>query len=99
MMANQLSTNPWIIDTPSNNVLFDGRIPHIQVELVAYGTTAVVAEVQDRYGRMVALLDGLATGQTVRTGRIGWVQGFKVPLLTTAGGTNLSSGKLIVYYE
>lgn len=98
-MANQLSTNPWVIDTPSDNVLFQGMMPHIQVELVGYGTTAVVAEVQDRNGRMVALLDGLATGQTVRTGRIGFVQGLKVPLQTTAGGTNLSSGKIIIYYE
>ena len=98
-MANQLASNPWLIDTTSTAVLHDAAMPHIQVEFAGYGTTAAASEVQDRNGRTIALLEGLATGETVRTGRMGWVQGIKVPPTLTGGGTNLSSGRLIVYFE
>ena len=98
-MANQLASNPWLIDTTSANVLHDAMMPHIQIEYAGYGTTPAMAEVQDRNGRTIALLEGLATGETVRTGRMGWVQGIKVPPTLTAGGTNLTAGRLILYFE
>lgn len=97
-MANQLASNPWIIDTPSNTVLFQGRMPHVQVEYVGYAA-AGVAEIQDRNGRTVAILTAATDLRTVRSGRIGWVEGLKVPTTTTAGPANLPSGKLILYYE
>jgi len=104
-MANQLSTNPWSIDTPSATPLYLGNMPHVQIEWIDYSsaTTSDVVEVQNRYGRTIAFLTADSDFTTVRTGRMGWVYGVLVPLTTTnSAGTsvpNLAHGRLLIYFE
>jgi hypothetical protein len=72
----------------------------VQVEYVGYTAAGHFVEVYSRYGKLIARLSGASDLRTVRTGRIGWVQGFTVPTTTIPGGAaNMQSGKLIVYFE
>lgn len=101
-MVNQLASNPWIIAVPSDSVLHDGAMPHVQIEYVDYDNTKAIpdhVEIQDRMGNTVAYLKGKGNGETVRTGRIGWVYGLKVPVTDSDGQPNMPSGRLILYYE
>lgn len=98
-MANQLASNPWIVDTPSASVLYQGNMQHAQVEYIDYQDSSHVVEVQDRNGRVVARLKGSTDLQTVRTGRMGWVYGLKVPVTDSDGNANMPSGRLLIYFE
>ncbi len=101
-MANQLASNPWIVDTPvgapgsGGTPLFQGNMQHAQLEYVDYTSTSHHVEVQDRNGRVIARLTPL---QLPRTGRMGWVYGLQVPATDSDGNQNLESGKLLVYFE
>jgi hypothetical protein len=101
--ANQLASNPWIITETSDQVLFQGNMPHVQIEYVDYADASAVCEVQDRNGRLIAYLKGKVSLETVRTGRMGWMYGLKVPPQTNDGQgnfvTNMASGRLILYFE
>ena len=103
-MANQLSLNPWVIDTTVGTlaapvILYPGNIRHGQIEYVEYTAATDFCAVFDRYGHLVAYLHGESTLRTVRTGMIGWVYGMQVPTQNELGVTNLPSGKIIFYYE
>lgn len=95
----QLSTNPWIIDVVSDAIIFDGAMPHTQMEYIEYTDSSHSVEVQDRYNRPIAYLKGTPDLRTVRTGRMGWVYGVKVPPVNSFGQPNLQSGRLILYFE
>lgn len=101
--TNQLASNPWIITSTSDTPMFQGNMPHVQIEYVDYDNSAHVAEVQDRNGRTIAYLKGDTDFKTVRTGRMGWMYGVMVPSMTTDSQgnpvTNLASGRLIIYFE
>lgn len=95
-MANNLTKLPWKVDTPSDTALFTGRIFLSHITYVGSTDPAHVAEVQDKNGNLVALL----SGDTILTSdhQIEWIEGLKVPLLTTDGAVaNLQSGKLLLY--
>lgn len=102
-MANQLASNPWIVDTPSATPLYLGNMPHVQIEYVDYSAATDIVEVQNRLGRTIAMLTAASDFRTVRTGRMGWVYGVLVPLTTlnNAGTsvTNLAHGRLLIYFE
>lgn len=98
-MANQMSTNPWIVDTVGAAILWDGILHNVQVEYIDYASADDHVEVQDRNNRIVARLKGAADLRTVRTGKIGWVQGMKVPVLDSDGNPNMGTGKVLVYFE
>jgi hypothetical protein len=101
--VNQVASNPWIIVETNDNPIFQGNMPHVQIEYVDYVNSAHVAEIQDRYGRTIAYLKGDTDMKTVRTGRMGWMYGVTVPTFTTdAFGNpiqNMASGRLIIYFE
>jgi hypothetical protein len=88
-----------VVDTPSNTVLFTGHMKIDHMEFVGYGAATDQVEVQDLNGRLVALLKGNSDLNVVSTWEnVGWVRGLKVPTtLTSGGGPNLPSGKLIIY--
>jgi hypothetical protein len=96
-----MASNPWVIDTPVpvGVVLWEPDLPKVQVEYVGYTSASDSVEVLSRYGKLVARLSGASDLRTVRTGRIGWVQGFTVPVTNSSGAANMASGKLIVYFE
>ena len=109
-MANKFGGNPWMITKPADlpseghpdGLVFDVNMEHCQIELIAYEDEGTIAEVQDRDGKVVAHLKGLANGMTVRSGRIGWVNGLKIPVTTFNGEPNLkggTDGAILVYYE
>lgn len=104
-MANKFGSNPWLIDTPSalpeapNGLVFDNRIEHAQMEFIMYTAATDACEIQDRNGKLVAFLQGAADLRTVRTGRIGWVEGLRVPVTMSNGLPNVASGKILIYYE
>ena len=98
-MANQLAANPWLIDTKSDTPVYLGTMHNCQIEYVNYATDTDTAEIQDRDGRVVAVLNGASDLRTVRTGRIGWIYGLRVPLNTSLAVANMPTGRLIVYFE
>ena len=98
-MANYLGANPWVIDTPTPDVLYQGTMHNTQIEYVDYVNPQHHVEVQDRDGRLLARLKGDADLHTVRTGRIGWVYGLRVPIVDSDGVDNMQSGKVILYFE
>ena len=98
-MANQLSSNPWIIDSTSATPYFLGTMQHAQIEYIDYTSAQHHVEVQDRLGRIIARLKGDADLHTVRTGRMGWIYGLMVPPTDSDGATNLQSGRIVVYFE
>ncbi len=98
-MANYLGANPWVVDTPTPLVLYPGTMHNAQIEYVDYTDANHIAEIQDRDGRLLARLKGSADLTTVRTGKIGWVYGLKVPVQDSHGVNNLLSGKIIIYFE
>jgi|SRR5215831_3342876 len=100
-MANQLTVNPWVIDTPvaAGVILFAGDLHNTQVEYVGYTADTDTVEVLDRYGNLVASLNGASDLRTVRTGRIGWIHGFTVRTTKLDSTTNMPTGKLICYFE
>lgn len=97
--GNQLASNPWVIAVTQDVPLFLGMMPHVQMEYIDYQDPTDYAEIQDRNGRTVALLKGINDLRTVRSGRIGWVQGLMVPKLTSDGTTNMRTGRIVLYYE
>lgn len=98
-MANQLAANPWVVDTKSASPLYMGTMHNCQIEYVDYTDSHHFVEIQDRDGRILARLKGDDNLHTVRTGRIGWVYGLKVPLTDSDGVANMASGKIILYFE
>lgn len=98
-MANRLIDNPLVIDTPSNTVLLTGRRKIIQCELEGYLNATDAVEVQTEDGNTIWYDDGRVDLDTVRSGRIGWVKGIKVPLVMTNGNPNLNTGRLMIYFE
>jgi len=101
--ANQVASNPWIIVQTNDTPIFQGNMPHAQIEFVDYTNSAHVLEVQDRLGRTIAYLKGDTDMKTVRTGRMGWIYGVIVPTMTTDpfGNAipNMASGRAIIYFE
>jgi len=98
-MANQLAANPWLIDTPSATPLFLGTMHNTQIEYIDYTADTDIVEIQDRDGRVVAVLNGAVDLRTVRTGRIGWIYGLKVPITDSLARANMPHGRILVYFE
>lgn len=99
-MANQLSSNPWILDTTSDTtILWNHPLQHVQVEYYDYTNETDSVELQDKNGHTIWRGKGLNTLATVRSGRVGWVEGLKLPTTNSDGGGNMLSGKVIVYFE
>lgn len=98
-MANQLATNPWLIDTPSASALYTHLLHNCQFEYIGYSSASSFVEVQDQNEHVIARLKGAADLQTVRSGKVGWVEGMLVPITASDGASNMVDGKLIAYFE
>lgn len=100
-MAAQLINNPWsfVAADSSATPASINRFCVVQVEYVGYASATDAAEVQDQLGNTIAFLQGKADLSTVRTGRIGWVNGILVPANTFLSVQNAPTGKVLIYFE
>lgn len=91
-MANDVTGNPWILDTPSTNLVWTGNIKVSHIEFFDYAADGDNATLTDAAGRFIARLNGNAALETERTGNISWVyNGLKLTVLT--------AGKVAVYLK
>jgi hypothetical protein len=97
--SNWLRTNPWNIQITGATILWEGMIPMIQCAYVGYTDKTHAVEVYDENLHLVARLSGRTDLNSVRTGRISWVDGLRIPTLLENGGTNLPSGRLLIYFR
>lgn len=102
-MSNQLASLPWVVDTPSADPLFTGKVKIDHIEYVGYQAAGDSVEVQDENGRLVAFLRGNTDLETAMTNNeIGWVSGLLVPVTQSAefgALANLQTGRIIVYIK
>lgn len=90
-MANQLGTNPWVIDTPGAAVLFSTDVKSAHFEWTNYTATTDVCVVKDRFGKIIWSVTADSDLGLVESYKIHWVHGIAV--------TSLTSGVLRVYFE
>ena len=84
-MANNLTSNPWVIDTPGVTVLFKTDVFVEHMEFVDYSVQGSQCVVQDRFGKTVWKALGAADLEEVRSGKIGEIYGLVVPTLQNSG--------------
>lgn len=89
-MANQLTVNPWIIDTPGAGTLFAGANKIKSVRWVGATTAAHAAEIQDTAGnvRWSSVAAGANNLEIDEVSEQNYYTGIKVP--------TLQSGKLYI---
>jgi len=98
-MPNQFVVSPFRIDTTSAAILFQRDIKVQWMEYVGYAASSHRVEVQDKYGHIIAVLQGMPTLEVISTPKaIGLVRGLKVPQTDSDGNANMQSGKVLVYY-
>lgn len=89
-MANDITSNPWILDTPNPGVmLLSSKVFIEHCEWAGYTETNHVAELQDINGKSVWLATAAQDLEEVRSAKIGAVNGLQV--------AQLGSGKIRVY--
>ena len=89
-MANQLGSNPWVLDTAGAAILYntDIKAAHFEWEGAANGNTI---QVKDRFGKIIWAAVW-ATGQSlVESFTIEWIHGLAL--------TVLDGGILRVYFK
>jgi hypothetical protein len=84
-MANDLTSNPWVIDTASASVLCQTNVAVEHFEFAGYSAQGSQCIVQDRSGKTVWAATGAADLEEVRSGKVGWIQGLKIPTLENGG--------------
>lgn len=89
-MANQVTTNPFAIDTAAGTTIYATRLKVLHFEFVEYSgpsDTVVVTNVQ---GNTVWSAKGNSDQTPVKSFKIGWINGLIVP--------TLDSGRLLVHF-
>ena len=89
-MANSITTNPWVVDTPSAAILFNGDVHAAHFEWAMYASQADHVEVKDRFGKVVWEASGKADLSLVESFTLEWLHGFVVSQLT--------AGRIRVYF-
>ena len=86
-MANDISANPWKIDTASASTIYAGPV---KIDNVIWANQAVAATllVQDVNGKDIIRATATSGITDQHFGKIGWVRGLVVP--------TLSSGELTI---
>jgi hypothetical protein len=99
-MANDISANPWKIDTPGASVIYAFPVKVMNINWSNYTiTSAQNLVVQDSNGKDIVNSTTGAAGasgqlQVLNTGPLGWVRGIKVPTLTSGEVTiSIGAGK------
>ena len=96
-MANQLAENPIYIDDFSADVTIFGHEAKIaHVEFAGYTLNADKIVLKNINGKVVTTLDGADDLETVRTGKIGWVNGLKMLKADQSLG---AGGRITIYFE
>jgi len=95
---NKLTASPFRIDSPSTSPLYTAQLEIQYIDFAGYVSSAQGVEVQDKFGNTICFLRGLVSTETIRSARIGIVQGLMVPLLDSFGNPNLQGGMILVYY-
>jgi hypothetical protein len=90
-MANQLATNPWVLDTPGGGVLYATDVKSAHFEWSNYANQADVATIQDRFGKVIWSATGKADLSLVESFTIEWVHGINL--------ATLSAGVVRVYFK
>jgi len=90
-VANQLATNPWVLDTPAVTILYQTDICAAHFEWAGYASQADTVQVQDRFGKVVWEATGKADLSLVESFTLKWLHGLAL--------TVLSSGRLRVFFE
>lgn len=90
-MANQLKTNPWVLDTAAATLLatYNMRIHHM--EFVGYSTATHTCILKDVNGNVIWQAHGDVGLENIVSFDLGWVQGLAL--------TTLDSGKVLVYLK
>lgn len=89
-MANQLGSNPWVLDTPGGGILYPDDVKSAHFEWSG-GAAAQTVEVQDRFGKKIWAAVWAAGQSLIESFTIEWVHGIN---LTVLGG-----GVLRVYFK
>lgn len=83
-MANDISANPWKIDTPGASVIYAFPIKIVNIIWANYTTTADALIIRDLNGKDIInalVTTNISTGFQ-SFGNIGWVRGLIVPTMT-----------------
>lgn len=101
-MANDISSNPWRLDTPTDTPLatWEIKIDNI-VWADTAGATASSMTITQANGKVIidATAPASETTQGVSYGKVGWVKGLTFPLTTPPGthGNTLNGSIVFVY--
>ena len=90
-MANELATNPWVIDTAAPTVLYQTDVKNAHFEWANYSSQADEVQVEDRFGKVIWSATGQDDLSLVESFTCEWVHGIAVPVL--------SSGVVRVYFK
>lgn len=96
-MANDLSANPWKLDTPGASVVYAYPVKIQNINWANYTLAATTGNaalvIQDSNGKDIVNVNFTNTTATVvpgipfNTGLVGWVRGIKITTLSSAGGS------------
>ena len=100
-MAAQLIDNPLIFNPAdgSATIVFKNRMKIHQIEYAGYLSANDSCEVQNQNGQTVWYGDGKVDLDTVRSGKIGWINGLVFPVNTSLGNQNTPTGRVFIYFE
>lgn len=90
-MANQLGSNPWVLDTASPAVLYQTDVKSAHFEWEGYTSQADTIEVKDRFGKIIWRATGQDDLSLVESFTIEWVHGIAL--------TTIDAGVLRVYFK
>lgn len=91
-MANNVTTNPWVLDTVTASVLLPTNMRVDHFEFVGYGAQTDTCQVQNGQGVVIWQGHGTSDLQEVRSGAVGWIFG-GIRL------SQISSGQVRVYLK
>jgi hypothetical protein len=74
-MANEITGNPWTLDTTGLGLVWQGNIRVDHFEMIDYTADADVVVLKDQAGRVVWEGNGAVDLRPVKSGSIGWVYG------------------------
>lgn len=95
-MANVLSQNPMVIDTPSASALTSLGLNVLQFVFTQYQNATDVLEVQNAAGNPIAFLKGNGDFENVISNNPTRCKGLLVPVTKTDGTPN-PTGTLLIY--
>ena len=98
-MANQLTTLPFVVDTPGASAIYTGYINVMRFAFTGYTDPTASVEVQTAAGDVIVRLDGNTDLSEVESYFTGWVNGLLVPVNQSAafgGNPNMTSGVLVI---